>query len=346
MPEDKSFANIRCLALSQLRTDHFGSGSIVISRGEQEITTKDTRWASGQSVTDLAAVSRKITRPFIQTRRVGLASSPRSLFPTSMENIFLTLHPAGAHNTAKPDLELNIVAKPEGCFIASIPDDATKRGGTGAYTCTVPFQVGKRALGSLDLISELPKQGLPQYCTNASIKTGPYPGSVDPDRGEGLAQVFTAEFSIGNNGVGIAQARLHFQASAASRTDRCVVRYDRGTNSLYLLSDQAGKYLGPIAADGNDSLWNSRCLLSGCSHAEVSGDMLKVHFAVRFNPAQFAGSHGLFLEMVDTEKHASPAPYYGSWTVPAGVPGGAVSAWPADRSCPVAVPSVVYLSRH
>lgn len=244
-------------------------------------------------------------------------------------------------DTSKPDLELNIGAKPEGCFIAHIPADAVNGGGNGGmgeYNCTIPFQVGKRTLGSLDLISELPKQGLPQYCTKASMKTGPYPGSVDPDHGEGLAQVFTAEFSIGNNGVGIAQARLHFQVSAASRTNRCVVWYGPRTNSLYLLSDKAGKYLGPIAAGGKDSLWNSRCLLSGCSHAEASGDMLKVHFAVRFNPAQFAGPHGLFLEMVDTEKHGSPAPYYGIWTVPAGQSEAALSAWPADRSCPAAVP--------
>src|SRR4051812_21041603 len=64
----------------------------------------------------------------------------------------------------------------------------------------------------------------------------------------------------------------------------------------------------------------------------------EIHFAVRFNPSQFGGPHGLFLEMVDTEKHASPAPYYGSWTVPAGQPKGGASAWPADRSCPAAVP--------
>jgi hypothetical protein len=41
-----------------------------------------------------------------------------------------------------------------------------------------------------------------------------------------------------------------------------------------------------------------------------------VHFAVRLNPAQFAGPHNMLLEMVDTDKHASPAPVYGNWTVP------------------------------
>ena len=234
----------------------------------------------------------------------------------------------------KPDLDLNIGAQSDGCFIAHIPADAIGHEGNTDYTCTIPFQVGKRAFGSLDLLTEFPNSGLPQYCAKQVFKTGPYMSSVDPNRGEGAAQVFTAEYSLGNNGVGIAQARLHFQERAESRSDRCVVRYDPGRKSLFLLSDQPGKYLGPIAAGGEVSLWNSRCFLAGCSNAEVTNDSLKVHFAIRFNPAQFAGPHNVFLEMVDTNRHASPAPGYGNWTVPA-ESGAAASEWPSDRSCPL-----------
>jgi hypothetical protein len=234
----------------------------------------------------------------------------------------------------KPDLDLNIGAQPGGCFIAHIPADATGREGNTDYTCTIPFQVGKRAFGSLDLLTEFPKAGLPQYCAKQVFKTGPYMSSVDPNRGEGTAQVFTAEYSLGNNSVGIAQARLHFQERAESRSDRCVVRYDPGSKSLFLLSDQPEKYLGPIAAGGKASVWNSRCFLAGCSTAEVTNDVLKVHFAVRFNPDRFAGEHNIFLEMVDTNRQASPAPVYGRWTVPA-ESGPAASEWPSDRSCPL-----------
>jgi len=234
----------------------------------------------------------------------------------------------------KADLDLNINAGPQGCFIALIPADPAGHEGNLDYTCTIPFQTGTRAFASLDLLTELPKAGLPQYCAKQVLKTGPYMSSVDPDRGEGAAQVFTAEFSLGNNGVGISQARLHFQERAESRTDRCVVRYDPGSKSLYLLSDQPGKYLGPMAAGGNASLWNSRCFLAGCSNAEVTGDTLKVHFAVRFNSAHFAGEHNIFLEMVDTNRQASPAPVYGHWTVPT-ESSPVASEWPSDRSCPV-----------
>jgi hypothetical protein len=208
-----------------------------------------------------------------------------------------------------------------------------EHGAPGSYTCTIPFQAGKRIFDSLNLIEDLPEAGLPQYCATNEIKAGPYMSSVTPDRGEGTAQVFTAEFSLGNNGVGIAQARLHFQQRAESRSDRCVVRYDPAKKSLYLLSDQPGKYLGPIAAGGMDSLWNSRCFLAGCSTAEVTKDALKVHLAIRFNPDRFEGEHNMFLEIVDTNRQASPAPVYGRWTVPA-ESAPAASAWPSDRSCP------------
>ena len=200
----------------------------------------------------------------------------------------------------KPDLDLNIGWQSNGCFIAHVPADATGRGGSVDYTCTVPFRVGKRAFGSLDLLTEFPKAGLPQYCSRQVFKTGPDMSSVNPNRGEGEAQVFTAEYSLGNNGVGIAQARLHFQDRAESRSDRCVVRYDPASKGLFLLSDQPGKYLGPIVPGGIASLSNSRCLLAGCSTAEVVNDVLRVHFAIRFNPDRFAGDHNIFLEMVDT----------------------------------------------
>ncbi|MGA1991678.1 MAG: hypothetical protein ABSH46_11545 [Bryobacteraceae bacterium] len=237
----------------------------------------------------------------------------------------------------KADLDLNINALADGCLIAHIPADAAGHEGNADYTCTIPFQTGRRAFASLDLLTEFPKAGLPQYCAKQVFKTGPYMSSVDPNRGEGAAQVFTAEFSLGNNGVGISQARLHFQERAGSRTDRCVVRYDPGSKSLYLLSDQPGKYLGPIAAAGNASLWNNRCFLAGCSQAEVTVDTLKVHFAVRFNAAHFAGSHNMFLEIVDSDRHASPAAGYGHWSVPAESTEPAAE-WPSDRSCPAATP--------
>jgi len=186
----------------------------------------------------------------------------------------------------KPDLDLNIGARSDGCFIAHIPADAIGHEGNTDYTCTIPFQVGRRAFGSLDLLTEFPKAGLPQYCAKQVFKTGPYMSSVDPNRGKGPAQVFTAEYSLGNNGVGIAQARLQFQERAESRSDRCVVRYDPGSKSLFLLSDQPGKYLGPI-----DLWWKGFTLEQSMLSRRVfecRGEQRYAEgaFAILFNPAQ------------------------------------------------------------
>jgi len=217
----------------------------------------------------------------------------------------------------KPDFELNIGSYPEGCTVSYLPDDVLKHGGSGDYTCKIPFAVGKKTFDSLDLLSEFPKMGLPQYCERPKpVLTGPIPADLEPSFKKGLTQIFTATYDTGNNGSGIAQARLHFQKNAASRSDRCVVRYDPGNKSLYLLSDQSGKFLGPIAAGSDDSLWNNECLLSGCSNAELSGTTLTVHFAIRFNPIQFAGQHHMYIELVDNQRNASPAGDVGEWTVP------------------------------
>src|SRR6185312_11846759 len=57
----------------------------------------------------------------------------------------------------KPDLTLGIGGRPDGCFITYAPADASGQDGNTVYTCTVPFQVGRRAFGSLDLLTEFPK---------------------------------------------------------------------------------------------------------------------------------------------------------------------------------------------
>jgi len=57
------------------------------------------------------------------------------------------------------DLDLNIGGSGYRCVASYLPS-----GGDGSYDCFIPFAVGKREIDSLDLMHELPKLGLPQFC--------------------------------------------------------------------------------------------------------------------------------------------------------------------------------------
>lgn len=237
----------------------------------------------------------------------------------------------------KPALELNINTDSSACLYAYSTEEQMENGTAIrdlGHHCAVPFSVGRRSFDSLDLMSELPKEELPQYCQHDILREGPAVRNVEPRGAARSAQVFTATYDTGNNGIGIAQARLHFQTNAASRSDRCVARYDPATKAFYLLSDQPGKLLGPVHTGDGTSVWNNECLLSSCSGAELSGDTLTVHFAIRFNPHQFAGEHKMYLELVQTDKQVTPAGDSGRWIVPAEESGSDAKPWPSDKSCP------------
>jgi hypothetical protein len=68
------------------------------------------------------------------------------------------------------ELNLNINSSPHRCNISYIPQHVLEHGGEGDYFCRIPFSVGKRAIDSLDLMNELPKLGLPQFCRPISRK--------------------------------------------------------------------------------------------------------------------------------------------------------------------------------
>jgi hypothetical protein len=70
--------------------------------------------------------------------------------------------------TGGEDLHLNIQGSPYRCNIAYLPQYVIDHGGEGDYYCRVPFSVGKREFDSLDLLHELPKLGLPQFCRTIS----------------------------------------------------------------------------------------------------------------------------------------------------------------------------------
>jgi hypothetical protein len=68
--------------------------------------------------------------------------------------------------TGSPEaINLNILGgSPYRCEIAYIPQNVLEHGGEVEYFCRIPYSVGIRSFNSLDLIRELPRKGLPQFC--------------------------------------------------------------------------------------------------------------------------------------------------------------------------------------
>jgi hypothetical protein len=67
--------------------------------------------------------------------------------------------------TGSSFVELNIGGDLLRCNVTYIPSTRSDRpSGTRSYLCEIPFEVGLRAFESVDLRSELPRLGLPQFC--------------------------------------------------------------------------------------------------------------------------------------------------------------------------------------
>lgn len=65
----------------------------------------------------------------------------------------------------KDPINLNIGGSEKyNCVISILPESSIEHGAEGSYTCWIPYSVGIRTFGTLDLRSELPKAGLPQFC--------------------------------------------------------------------------------------------------------------------------------------------------------------------------------------
>ena len=69
------------------------------------------------------------------------------------------------HAIGNDPIELNIGGSHKyNCVISIFQDSVMDHGGEGSYTCWIPYSVGVRTFDSLDLLSEFPKTGLPQFC--------------------------------------------------------------------------------------------------------------------------------------------------------------------------------------
>ena len=90
---------------------------------------------------------------------------------------------AVTHRTSDTELTVGILRWMIRCQVVIGSSEDTGRSGRVGYLCEIPFSVGVKAFDSLDLRSELPKAGLPQFCR----KDDPPVNTPTPDRYRAMA---------------------------------------------------------------------------------------------------------------------------------------------------------------
>jgi hypothetical protein len=143
--------------------------------------------------------------------------------------------------------------------------------------------------------------------------------SVTPSSGSGSLQTFRAILNDTNGNADIRRVDMAVRTVGASgNTNSCSVTFDRASNQLLLLNDNAIGYAGSAAPGGSVSVENSQCLLSGPgSGVTSSGTTVTLDVTLAFKQA-FVGTNSA--KTVSTTASdatgATSASFTSSWTVP------------------------------
>jgi hypothetical protein len=139
--------------------------------------------------------------------------------------------------------------------------------------------------------------------------------SVTPSSGSGSSQTFAFLYSDPNGFADLSTTYMLVN-SVLDWPGSCYSYYDRGANALWLLSDGANFWMGPVTPGSVTSVQNSQCILSGAG-SSVSGSVnnLTVNVALTFKPA-FAGAKNVYMNAVDSGSLWSNWQLRGAWTAP------------------------------
>jgi hypothetical protein len=141
------------------------------------------------------------------------------------------------------------------------------------------------------------------------------------------AQTFTATFEDPNGGSRISEITLSIMSNDArpggkSRwsANECLVRYDIGTNAIWMVPDLGGTWGShPIIAGSSSTFSNSQCtVMASGSSARISGNIVTVSLEFKFT-AKFAGKKQVYMagEDVNGKWSANYQQQFGSFTVAA-----------------------------
>jgi Zn-dependent metalloprotease len=146
-------------------------------------------------------------------------------------------------------------------------------------------------------------------------------GTVTPNSGSGLSQVFTATYS---DSAGASDLRARIRFVGASDPGPCVIEYN-ATTDLVRMQDDTGAWTAPVPL-GSGTLGNSQCTLNrALSSAVENGTGLTLSLHITFSGA-FVGSKTVSLMARSANGQTTGWVARGTWTV--GVVVDAVSVTP------------------
>lgn len=138
-------------------------------------------------------------------------------------------------------LELNIGNGLIRCQVTYIPSTEKDRpAGNRSYFCEIPYAVGVREFGSLDLRSELPKAGLPQFCRQD------FPDLTEDGRNKAQAVAIWGDTPFID---GITRQRVHGWATLANAVDVECAAFERPPSAPERLILRLNRYAEDIVLE-------------------------------------------------------------------------------------------------
>jgi hypothetical protein len=161
--------------------------------------------------------------------------------------------------------------------------------------------------------------------------SAPAVDSVTPSSGSGTSAALSFGFSHSGGYTRLTYVYGLMQ-STLSVTNACMWKFSPANGSMWLLSDNASTYLGPVTAGGSGKLANSQCTIEASSIAATgSGNTLTVNLTESF-PSSFGGLKNIYLDAVDVSGLETGFYAKGTWTIPGGSTPSVVSVTPSSGS--------------
>jgi hypothetical protein len=136
-----------------------------------------------------------------------------------------------------------------------------------------------------------------------------------PASGGAARQTFTLQYSSSLGATNVSTAWVWFSATlATSSSNGCMLYYNRGTSTLYLLNDGQTWMVGALGSSA--ILQNSQCVVSlSESSVSLSGDSLTLNLAMTFTAA-YSGTKQIYMYAQNDSSENSGWQQRGEWTVP------------------------------